>query len=123
MAGGGGEGTDTDAATSTIDSQLSPTQQWEISQNQDSSSSSPTVRISVDSNHSISVRINLQQTISDPSRSSSMDPVMDNLLGIEESMIFNPTTTSSTEINHLWKDDPSFLQRLLLPRIVGNAIF
>jgi hypothetical protein len=71
------------------------------------SSSIPTVRISVDSNHSISIRINLQQTICDPSRSSSMDPAMDNLLGIEESMIFNPTTTSSTEINHLWKDDPS----------------
>jgi len=98
LAGGGGEGTD--AATATIYSRLSPTQQWEIS-------SIPTVRISVDSNHSISVRINLQQTTSDPSRSSSMDPAMDNLLGIEESMIFNPTTTSSTEINHLWKDDPS----------------
>ena len=82
---------------------------WKTSQHQDidssnsSSSSSPTVRISVDNNHSISIRINLQQTISDPSskkRSSSMD-LMDNLLGIEETF-FNPSTTSSNDINHLY---------------------
>lgn len=78
---------------------------WKTSQHQDidsNSSSCPTVRISVDNNHSISIRINLQQTITDPSSSkrSSMD-LMDNLLGIEET-IFNPSTTSSTDINHLY---------------------